>query len=137
VNFQKLRATLADAEFEALSLYKDTTGNWTIGIGHNLTAKGISKGVMEMMFAEDVREAQDTLTKLVPDWRRFNEPRQNALVELAFNMGGKLASFAHMLRAVNSDDWDRAADELQDSLWFRQVGRRGPRLVRTLRTGQD
>ncbi len=136
MNFQKLRATLADAEGECASLYKDTTDNWTIGIGHNLSAKGISKGVLELMFAEDVKDAQATLTKLVPHWWTFDEARQNALVELAFNMGGKLAGFAHMLMAVNSGAWDRAADELQDSLWFRQVGRRGPRLVRTLRTGQ-
>lgn len=137
MNFQKLRATLADAEGECLALYKDTTDNWTIGIGHNLSSKGISQGVLETMFAEDVRDAQVLLTKLVPDWRTLNEPRQNALVELAFNMGGKLAGFAHMLMAVNSGAWDRAADELQDSLWFRQVGRRGPRLVAVLRTGLD
>jgi len=137
MNFQKLRATLADAEGAYLSLYKDTTDNWTIGIGHNLSSKGISKGVLEMMFAEDVRDAQATLTHLVPDWRNLNEPRQNALVELAFNMGPRLRGFVHMLTAVNSGRWDRAADELQDSLWFKQVGRRGPRLVSVIRTGID
>lgn len=137
MNFQKLRATLADAEGSYTSLYKDTTDNWTIGIGHNLSSKGISKGVLELMFAEDVRDAQVTLTKLVPDWQTLSEARQNALVELAFNMGTRLAGFAHMLAAVHSGDWGRAADELQDSLWFKQVGRRGPRLVSVLRTGQD
>lgn len=137
MNFQKLRATLADAEGAYLSLYKDTVDQWTIGIGHNLSSKGISKGVLEMMFAEDVRDAQVILTKLVPDWRLLNEPRQNALVELAFNMGHRLAGFSHMLSAVNSGDWERAADELHDSLWFKQVGRRGPRLVSELRTGLD
>jgi hypothetical protein len=40
-----------------------------------------------------------------------------------------------MLRAAEASAWDQAADELMDSLWYQQVGLRGPELVEQLRTG--
>ena len=38
-----------------------------------------------------------------------------------------------MKRGVDARDWDSAADEMVDSRWYRQVGRRAERLVDRMR----
>ena len=40
-----------------------------------------------------------------------------------------------MIDAVNRDDWEAAAVEATDSLWYRQVGARAIELVNLLREG--
>lgn len=67
-----------------------------------------------------------------------DDVRTRVLIDLCFNMGiATLSSFKNTLAAVARKDWDAAADGLQASKWFKQVGKRGPRIVQMLRTGKD
>ncbi len=62
--------------------------------------------------------------------------RQIILIALCFNLGaGRVQGFQRLIAAVAKQDWDRAADELVDSLWYTQIGHRGPRDATALRTG--
>ncbi len=56
------------------------------------------------------------------------ETRERALVNMAFNLGGRLAGFKKFLKAVNARDWPTAAVEMMDSKWATQVGDRATRL---------
>ena len=38
-----------------------------------------------------------------------------------------------MKRGVDNQDWNGAADEMVDSRWYRQVGKRAERLVERMR----
>lgn len=116
--------------------YTDTVGKLTIGIGHNLTDKGISSGVVEELFHDDVADAMTVLATIWPEWSQLDDVRQNVMVDLAFNLGSRLASFHNFLAAMMRHDWSSAASALQDSLWFKQVGSRGVRLTQMIRTGQ-
>lgn len=40
-----------------------------------------------------------------------------------------------MKAALDENDYNKAADEMQDSLWFDQVKDRGPRMVNIMRNG--
>ena len=61
---------------------------------------------------------------------------RNALVDMAFNLGGpKLRQFAKMLAALGQQDWETASAEAMDSAWFQQVGRRAHAHVETLHKG--
>ena len=51
-----------------------------------------------------------------------------------FNMGRpRLSKFKGMKRGVDAKDWNAAADEMVDSVWYRQVTNRAERLVERMR----
>jgi lysozyme len=114
--------------------YKDTLGFLTIGYGLNLDA-GMSEPLAATILEWFVENTYSQISGY--DWyQACDEVRQSVLIDLAFNMGlAKLLGFQHMLAACKVQDWGTAADELQNSTWFTQVGTRGPALVALLRNG--
>ena len=51
-----------------------------------------------------------------------------------FNMGyTRLSKFKGMKRGVDAKDWNKAADEMVDSRWYKQVTNRAQRLVDRMR----
>jgi lysozyme len=53
---------------------------------------------------------------------------------MAFNLGlTKLNKFEKMKAALGQNDYSRAADEMVDSNWYKQVKSRGPRTVALMR----
>ena len=137
MDFTKLHTQLQAEESLKLFPYRDSVGKLTIGRGHNLTDDGISLHVAEEIYAEDVTRAVATANQYLPSWPTLDDVRQRVFVDLAFNMQHRLGSFGVMLTAANRGDFNAAADALQNSLWFHQVGIRGPKLVSMLRSGVD
>jgi GH24 family phage-related lysozyme (muramidase) len=136
-------------------VYFDSLGIPTIGIGFNLNRIdarscieslgisfnkllrnefGLSSEQIQILFERDVDSSIKIAERLFNDFSRISFARQIILVDLAFNLGeSRLSKFQKMISAVNNRDWTRAAFELEDSLWFRQVGNRGPRNVNGLK----
>ena len=53
---------------------------------------------------------------------------------MMFNMGRpRLSKFVGMRKAIEEKDWSRAADEMIDSRWYKQVTNRAERLVQRMR----
>jgi len=53
---------------------------------------------------------------------------------MAFNLGRpRLSQFKNMIKAVNEGNYKKAADEMVDSRWYHQVGRRSQELVELMR----
>ena len=64
------------------------------------------------------------------------ESVQEALVDLAFNMGTPtLLTFKRALRALQAQEWDNAADEILSSRYAKQVGRRAEIIADMIRSG--
>lgn len=148
MNLVKLKEQLTRHEGLRLHVYDDATGKElhagdtlvghpTIGIGRLLTpARGISTIEADMLLDNDIEVVIDELNKNISWWNDLNEARKIAVINLCFNLGWpNLSKFKKMLAAAEAGDWDEAAEELQDSLWFDQVGLRGPELVEQLKTG--
>jgi lysozyme len=135
----KLREQLASEEDVRFFPYIDTKGNATIGIGHNLTGRGISQQVLELIYQEDVDEAIDDLNRELSWWKNLDDVRARVFADLCFNMGiNALLEFHNMISASVSSDWGKAAKELMDSQWYIDVGPiRGTKLVNMLLTGLD
>lgn len=141
MNMTRLRRHLKTAEGWSPVPYVDTVGVWTIGFGHALPgdpAPGLkwTKGQAETQLLKDVADAIHDASTFA--WfPTLDAVRQEIIVELAFNLGlPRLRTFKRMIAALAVKDYERAADELQDSRWYTQVGvRRGARLVGALRTG--
>jgi lysozyme len=68
---------------------------------------------------------------------KLDDVRQRILVNLTFNLGpAKLREFKRFLAAYTNHSWETAAKELENSLWYKQVGRRGPEMCAAVRTGK-
>ncbi|HEY7392294.1 MAG TPA: hypothetical protein VH640_27495, partial [Bryobacteraceae bacterium] len=62
----------------------------------------------------DIERFQEALTKTFPQWSTFPEPAQEALFDMAFNLGiAGLHKFPKLLAGVNSQNWEIAAAECQ------------------------
>jgi lysozyme len=132
--------------------YRDKMGNWTIGIGHLLGAgtiprmSSITDEEMTALYNFDVQTAENRARMYVNNWVLLDSVRQDALINMAFNLGNKLGAFSKFLAAVNrahnlsfgGEDvaWADAGREMADSLWFKQVGDRAVRLRHMIETGE-
>jgi lysozyme len=114
-------------------IYKCTAGKWTGGVGRNLEDVGFSDDEIDLMFANDLKRAQDAASKY-PWFADLSEVRQAAVLDLLFNLGPtRFAGFRNFIQAMSLNQYAWAAAELRDSKWFSQVGRRGPRIASMIR----
>ena len=115
--------------------YVDTAGKLSIGVGRNLTDKGLSEDEIDYLLMNDVTECLNDL-KTFAWWEALDDVRRNVLLDMRFNLGpSKFREFRLMLAAVAGGDYERAGEEMQHSAWFTQVKGRGKRLLKMMRTG--
>lgn len=125
-----------DFEGLRLKMYKCPAGKWTIGFGHNLEDNGISLEIAETLLRTDLALARMEVGARLPWSAKLNEARQYILVDMCFNMGiGRLLTFKKMLAALQEGYYERAAAEMLDSKWAKQVGRRAEKLAEIMKTG--
>ena len=130
-----LRTLLEDHEGRRAFAYRDTVGKLTIGVGRNLTDRGLEEGEIDRLLANDIAVAAAACADIFgPDFRGWPQSRRHALISMAFNMGGpRLAGFRRMRAAIAANDWTAAAAEALDSRWAAQTGRRAQHIARMLR----
>ena len=124
--------------------YKDTKGLWTVGIGH-LIGDGrtlppefdrtFSPEEINDMFMKDYNSHKEAAQR-IPGYNNLNTNGRAALIDLTFNMGKNwFRNFPNFTKALASGDITRAAQELKNSNWYRQVGNRAPTIVSLLQSG--
>ena len=75
-----------------------------------LTQCRMSEGGIEALVEADVRALEAHMAATLPKWRSYPEPAQEALFDMAFNLGpGGLKKFPTMLAAIDAGDWNTAA----------------------------
>jgi lysozyme len=133
-----------DGEGNIIS-YKDSRGHLTGGIGHLMSKEEASlypegtpipQEVVDQWFIDDMEQAQEDAQSIVENQIGKPVPPEveNILVNMAFNLGAtRLRKFKKMLAAIEAGDYNTAADEMIDSKWYNQVGRRSRRLVARMR----
>lgn len=133
---QRLRAMIVDHEGLRLKPYRCTAGKLTIGVGRNLEDNGISPEEAQHLLDNDLARVERELTAAFPWFATLVPARRAVFMDMGFNLGlARLKGFRRMLQAVGRGDWERAAAEMGDSLWARQVGRRAERLAGMMRSG--
>lgn len=156
MNLDLLKRELIRDEGLRLKPYPDSKGISTIGVGHNLeasplvgdigerfTAAGcITEADAEAILCADIGGCTALLDKYLPWWAKLDDARQNALANMAFNMGvgpseeqpdGKLLQFKNSLALLERGDYAKAAANFAMSAWYRQVGQRAVRLVAVIK----
>ncbi|NBW18173.1 MAG: lysozyme [Caulobacteraceae bacterium] len=136
MNRADMIALLERDEGLRLKPYKDTVGKLTIGIGRNLDDVGITAEEARYLVENDIGRCEADLNRNLPGWRDLTEARQQVMVSLVFNLGWpNLSGFLKFLAALKRHAYAEAADELRDSLWYRQVKGRGERLAKMMEEG--
>ena len=133
MNLEALKASLKSHEGINRLPYRDSTGNETVGVGHNLDAPMPEK-LIDLILEFDVSLAIEELDRAVPSWRQHSEARQNVLIELSFNLGmPKLGKFIRFWFAMEQKDYVQASQELLQSKWAEQVKGRAITLANRLK----
>ena len=136
----KLIEEIKHHEGVVYGIYRDTKNLLTAGCGHLLregeeNLDWSDPEVVERYLNNDINVAIADARKFSPvDFDELPEEAQHALVNLSFNLGyNRLSKFKNFRAAIARADYAAAADELVDSKWHTQVGRRGPELVNVFR----
>lgn len=116
----------------------------TFGIGHMVTENDmehtwpvgtpVTDERILQVFHDDCKVAIADAELLINNLSGHPDFVSRVLVNMAFNIGRpRLSKFKNMLAAIEAKDYNRAADEMIDSKWYHQVGRRSQELVEMMR----
>lgn len=121
-------------------IYLCSEGYPTFGIGHMVNESDMEftwpvgtpvtdERILDV-FHQDCDIAYSDACSLVLNFAGQAVDAQRVLVNMAFNLGrNRLSKFKNMLRYVNEGNYLMAANEMIDSKWYSQVGRRSKELV--------
>ncbi|QUM84170.1 MULTISPECIES: glycoside hydrolase family protein [unclassified Moritella] len=132
----ELKEQLIRHEGLKLNLYQCSAGKDTIGVGRNLSDRGISEREAMYLLDNDINDIEKQVIKKCPFINDISEERKLVIFNMAFNLGvNGLLEFRMMLRALRFGHYDLAADEMLNSNWARQVGSRSLELSVMMREG--
>ena len=67
----------------------------------------------------------------------MSDVRQAVLIDMCYNLGySGLMKFKNMIKAFADGNFERAAIEMEDSRWYKQVGDRSERLKKMVLTSK-
>jgi lysozyme len=118
-----------------LKPYRCTAGKLTIGVGRNLDDNGISEDEAMVMLTNDIVSARKALS--VYTWfDGLSTVRKNVCLDMVFNLGIKgFSRFKWMINCLTRGDYECAANEMLNSKWAMQVGKRVYELSEMMRKG--
>ena len=150
MNKEILKEQIKRHEGEVLEIYEDSLGYLTFGVGHLVKESDPEHGqpvgtpvsqervdeVYEHDFEKHVEETIHLFeSKGGQDFFQLPEDIQHVLINMTFNLGGtRFGKFNNMWKGVIENDWEKVAVEMEDSRWFKQVGRRSVELQEIVRS---
>ena len=156
----RIKAQLVRHEGLRLKPYRCTAGKLTIGVGRNLSDRGISQKEAYTMLERDIKDCEQWLIDEIPEvYNNLDEVRQSVLLNMCisipqsrYNSNGLrpcaslrepcylgikgLLGFNNTLAFIKAGDWERAANNMLASKWAKQVGMRAIELSEMMRKGQ-
>ena len=126
--------------------YQDTKGLWTVGVGHLIGdgktlpsewKRTFSDAEIMNLFKKDYQHHKQAAEK-IPGFSNLNMNGQAALIDLTFNMGPRWwKNWPNFTKAMQAGNIDQAANALKNSAWYSQVGKRAPKIVSLLQSGDQ
>lgn len=137
---EQIKEDLVRHEGYVTEIYLCSEGYATFGIGHMVTEQDmehtwpvgtpVTDERILQVFHDDCKDAINDVEQLVNDVYSHPDDVIRVLVNMAFNIGRpRLSKFKKMLAAVEDKDYVKASEEMKDSKWYKQVGRRSEELV--------
>jgi len=120
-------------------IYEDHLGFKTIGYGHKVVEDGILPGIqyskeeLEKIFDKDFDYAVQSANEILdPD---IHSVARGVVIEMIFQLGkAGVLKFKNFLAALKFHQYSKAADEMLDSLWFKQTPKRCQELSTVMRS---
>ena len=118
------------------SMYLDSLGKATIGIGHLIKphereryAEGveISMDEVEELFEMDLNRAAAGAESLIEECIGHDLPPhiEEVILEMVYQLGTQgVRNFKNMWKAMRVKDWKKASEEMKDSRWHKQTTKR-------------
>lgn len=132
-----LKARLTIDEGYSNKMYLDSKGIWTIGIGHNLRDKPLTDRAIQVIFEDDMADAEADARKLIKSFDTLNDVRKAVVINMSYNMGyAVLSQFRQTIAAIDAGDYVTAAAHMLNSAWAGQVGARAQRLADQMAKGK-
>ena len=126
---ETLRDRLIRHEGNKLRMYPDSVGKWTIGVGRNLSDRGISASESDLMLDNDIAAARHDFQLHLPWANDLPPPIPDVLIEMIFQMGvGKVLAFRQTLSALQAKNYTLAAEAMLDSMWAKETPARAQEL---------
>jgi lysozyme len=142
-----IEAHLVRDEGVRLFVYDDATGKPlksgdtingypTIGVGRNLTGRGITAEECGYLLRNDIAAVDAECRREFPWFGALDEVREAVVLNMVFNLGlAKFKGFVNTIADISAGNYESAASRMLQSLWARQVGNRALRLAEMMRTG--
>jgi GH24 family phage-related lysozyme (muramidase) len=122
--------------------YQDSLGLWTVGVGHLIgdgkslppeMNREFSDEEVMAMFEKDYAHHRSAAMN-IPGFDKLNGRGQGALTDLTFNMGPSwISKWPKLKKQLEEGDTQAAAQNLEQSKWYGQVGNRAPTIVSLLK----
>lgn len=130
-----LRSQLIRDEGWRDTVYYDSAGNVTFGVGHKGSTP-LSNTAIGLILDDDIADKTDELLKELPFTKVLSINRFDALLNMTFTMGAKnVSKFYKMIDCLKAGDYKGAAAALRDSEWWRVEARqRAERIAVQLET---
>jgi len=135
---RKITELIKKHEGLRLTPYRCSADKLTIGYGRNLDDVGISEEEAVFLLEHDIAQATREAISIFPDFGLYSESRQNAIVDMLFNLGkSRFLGFRKMIASIKKGDWIEAKAQAKDSAWHRQVGNRAKEIEEMLGAGEE
>lgn len=138
---ENLTRQLTGDEGTKATVYKDSLGYYTIGVGRLVDPRKPGSGLrpkeIAFMLANDIEERMLALRAQLPWMEELSEPRQAVLLNMSFQLGvAGLLGFKNTLLMIRAGDYAAASKGMLQSLWARQTPNRAKRLSEQMRTDE-
>jgi len=137
VNWSEIKKELKREEGWKGTAYQDSLGFWTIGYGFLVDSrKGdrLPMAVAETWLESKIQEKVDALDAGLPWWRKQPDEVQNALLNMAYQLGVEgLKGFHTTLARLQAGDREGAANSALQSKWAKQTPERAKRVTDQIR----
>ena len=118
----KIKSLLSDHEGYRRFPYFDTVGKITIGIGYNLTDRGLDDSIINSLVEKDIQYFYEQLNKKFDWFNELSEARKCAIIDMAYNLGmNKFLQFKKMITFLSIGDFENASKEMLNSKWASQI----------------
>jgi lysozyme len=146
-----IKKQLIEHEGYRNSVYRDTKNKPTIGIGFNLTRQDahsrlekvgaqydlviagkqkLTDEQIRILFERDVKDAVASAKRCIRNYDAQPEEVKSIVIDMVFNLGEEgFRKFVNTRKHIEGRNYTLAAEEMKRSLWYKQVGNRGARLV--------
>jgi lysozyme len=122
------------------TVYLDSVGKHTVGFGRNLDDNPLTVSEANYLLQSDIDKISRRAMKF-SFYANLNPARRGVILNMIYTMGiGSFKGFGNMIAALYDSNYEKAADEMLDSKWHRELNKlgsgRAKRLSNTMRYGR-